>query len=71
MIPIQALMGHISKNIGLFSPLAWLSYAVYRHLKNSFLVVVWKFFDGKFDAPFWIPIEGFIWANFWWQNERG
>ena len=70
MIPIQALMGHINKNIGLFSSPAWLSYAVYRRLKKSFFGVVWKFFDGKFDDPFWIPIDGFIWVNFWWQNGR-
>ena len=49
-------MGHISKNIGLFSFPAWLPYAVYRHLKNPFLVVVWKFFDGKFDGPFGFPL---------------
>ena len=30
MIPIQGLLGRISKNIWLFSPSAWLSYAVSR-----------------------------------------
>ena len=49
-------MGHISKNIGLFSSPAWLSYAVYRHLKKDNFVVVWKFFDGKFDGPFGFPL---------------
>ncbi len=33
-------MGHISKNIGLFSSPAWLSYAVYLYLeKDAFGVV--------------------------------
>lgn len=64
MIPIQALLGHISKNIGLFSSSAWLFYAVYRHLEKTFFGVVWKFFDGKFDGPFGFPLKGLFGSIF-------
>ena len=57
-------MGHISKNIGLFSSPAWLSYAVYRYLEKSFFGVVWKFFDGKFDGPFGFSLMGLFGSIF-------
>ena len=57
-------MGHISKNIGLFSSPAWLSYAVYRRLEKSFFGVVWKFFDGKFDGPFGFSLMGLFGSIF-------
>lgn len=64
MIPIQALMGHISKNIGLFSSLAWLSYAVYRYFKNSFLVRFGNSLMENLMAPFGFPLMGLFGSIF-------
>ena len=64
MIPIQALVGHISKNIGLFSSPAWLSYAVYRHLENSFLVWFENSLMENLMAPFGFPLMGLFGSIF-------
>lgn len=56
MIPIHALVGHISKNIGLFSSPAWLSYAVYRYLKNHFLVWFGNSLTENLMPPFGFPL---------------
>lgn len=57
-------MGHISKNIGLFSSPAWLSYAVYRHLENSFLVWFENSLMENLMAPFGFPLMGLFGSIF-------
>ena len=64
MIPIHALVGHISKNIGLFLSPAWLSYAVYRHLKKSFLVWFGNSLMENLMAPFGFPLKGLFGSIF-------
>lgn len=57
-------MGHISKNIGLFSSPAWLSYAVYLYLENSFLVQLENSLMGNLMASFGFPLMGLFWSIF-------
>lgn len=64
MIPIHALVGRISKNIGLFSSPAWLSYAVYRYLKNHFLVWFGNSLTENLMAPFGVPLMGLFGSIF-------
>ena len=57
-------MGHISKNIGLFSPPAWLFYAVYLYLKKT---ILWWFGNSLMEnlmTPFGFPLMGLFGAIF-------
>lgn len=38
---------------------------------KKFFGAVWKFFDGKFDGPFGIPIDRFNWPIFMGKISEG
>ena len=57
-------MGHINKNIGLFSSPAWLFYAVYLYLKKT---ILWWFGNSLMEnlmAPFGFPLKGLFGSIF-------
>ena len=57
-------MGHINKNIGLFSSPAWLFYAVYLYLKKT---ILWWFGNSLMEnlmTPFGFPLMGLFGSIF-------
>lgn len=57
-------MGHISKNIGLFSSPAWLSYAVYLYVGKPFFVWFGNYLMENLMAPFGVPLMGLFGSIF-------